>query len=151
MLTHMGNETGGESSTLPDVEVAAPVEQPTSWWGRTPLWGRLAIIAAPIVVAVIVVVTVVSLNARPSLANVAGDCGGRLAGIHVDETGMLIDMSYGSDGLICVIGKVLPDKGDQYAVAIASDEGKSGSLTLDGREVTFGTLGDAPFVFIGDR
>lgn len=159
MLTAMGNESGDQAPEQtpdgPAVATATPGTPATteseakSGWSSIPLWGRIAMIAAPILIATIILI-VVLVNARPSLDSVASDCGGRGAGIHVDESGMLIDMSHGADALICVLPKVLADKSEQYAVALASDDGDSSTLTLSGREFKFGTLDGARFVFIGN-
>lgn len=87
----------------------------------------------------------------PPLASIAADCGGESAGVSADDSGVMIDVSASTEGLLCVIPKVFSDQSDQYAVALAMDEGVGTELTVDEREVKVGSLGGAPFVFIGTK
>lgn len=96
-----------------------------------------------------VAIALTGCSGAPSLEQVADDCGGRSAGIHVDDSGLLVDLSYGSDALLCVLPKIMPDDSDQLAVTLAIDEGDATTLDIDGREVRVGTLGGSDFVFFG--
>ncbi|MEQ6899296.1 hypothetical protein [Microbacterium sp. KR10-403] len=105
-----------------------------------------------VLIAVVVVAIVVPLAlARPSLQDIASDCGGALNGLQVDDTGLTVDMSGGTSGLMCVLRKLVSDKAEQYAVTIALDKGSAASFTFDGRQVTVGAFGSGgQYVLFGN-
>lgn len=85
-----------------------------------------------------------------SLESVADECGGSAAGLTADDSGIMIDVGAGTDGLVCVVPKVFSDKADQYAVANALDSGTDQTVEIGGRDVKVGSLGGSPFVFIAN-
>ncbi|MGP6172275.1 hypothetical protein ACTU6U_10920 [Microbacterium sp. A196] len=94
--------------------------------------------------------TLVLTGCAASLDSVAEECGGSAAGVNADDSGIMIDVGAGADGLLCVVPKVFSDKSDQYAVALLLDDGLGQTSEIDGREVKTGSLGGSPFVFIAN-
>lgn len=92
--------------------------------------------AAVVVVGAVIVVIILVVNARPSLASVAEDCGGVNAGILYGAGSLVVDPQTASpDTLVCVTDKLLTNQTDQYRVATAADAGKDAELHLEGYQV----------------
>jgi len=125
-------------------------EQPAEAPARRRLWPWITG-GVVLIVAVIAAIVVPRALARPSLQDVAADCGGALNGLSVDGTGLMVDMSGGTSGLMCVLPKLVSEKAEQYAVTIALDKGSAASFTFDGRKVTVGAYGSGEqYVLFGD-
>lgn len=107
---------------------------------------KLAAAAAP--AGILALALILTGCAGASLSSIAEECGGRAAGIHVDDSGLLVDVGQGSDGLVCVLPKVFPDDSDQYLVTLTLDSGESQEMEVDGRSVKVGNLDGSQFVFI---
>ena len=125
-------------------EAATPAEPPAP--KRTlPRAAWTGIIAGA--AAIIFALTVFTVTRNQSLDSVAADCGGQLAGVRADESGLLVDLSAGTDALLCVLPKVLPDRADQYAVTQLLDGESAGEYDIDGQTVRVGTMSGSDFVF----
>lgn len=95
----------------------------------------IPVIGAAVVAAAFVVIILV-VNARPSLASVAEDCGGVNAGILYGAGTLVVDPQTATpDTLMCVTDKLLTNQTDQYKVAAAADAGHDTELHLEGYQV----------------
>ncbi|WP_350351861.1 hypothetical protein ABS642_00670 [Microbacterium sp. A8/3-1] len=106
--------------------------------------GRLAITCA---LGAVIACSVTGC-ASASLESAAEDCGGEKAGLIADETGMVVEISSGTDGLVCVLPKIFGDQAEQYAVAMIADEGVGATGTIDERDIKVVTVGGGTVVFI---
>lgn len=78
-----------------------------------------------------------------SPSDVAEECGGDESGISVTSDGTIEydqDHDVTKDAWQCLLGKLVPEKSDQYRIAMGLDEiGTSGDMETGGRTVVWGT------------
>jgi len=92
--------------------------------------------------------------APASLESMADECGGLSRGIRADESAIMYvpaDDPSGTDGLVCLLGKLFSDSADKYAVTLAFDDDFTGKLDVGDFTVSIGELGGAEFVAFAPR